>query len=248
MIVRPIKVSVITVCFNGEQMLAQTIESVLNQTYENIEYIIIDGCSTDKSVEIARSYEERFNKKGYQYRVISEPDNGIYDAMNKGIHIASGELIGLINSGDWYELNAVQRMIDTYVEKPFDLFYADIRIWKQGGAIVKRARLRNYATTRDWNHPTTFIKTELYDQYQYACRGIYDDWDLILKIRNAGSHIEILNEVLANFTFGGISNRKSLKMAWTRGKERYRIYRENGYGWWYIAECILMETAKYLMA
>lgn len=245
---REIKVSIITVCFNGEQVLAQTIESVLHQTYENIEYIIIDGCSTDNSVKIARSFEKQFREKGYQYQVFSEPDRGIYDAMNKGIHMAQGELIGLINSGDWYEPNAVQRVIDTYRERPFDLFYADIKIWKRGSPIIKKARLRNYATTRDWNHPTTFIRASLYDRYQYACRGIYDDWDLILKIRNGGNHIEILNEVLANFTFGGISNCKSLKMAWKRGKERYRIYRENGYSRWYIVECIAMETAKYLMA
>lgn len=243
-----VKVSIVTVCRNSENILVKTIDSVLNQSYGNIEYIIVDGLSTDKTLEIAYSYENAFQERGYEYRIISEKDDGIYDAMNKGISFSSGILIGMINSGDWYESETVQRVVEQYAKSQFDLFYADLRIWRKGKAMIKTARLRNYVTTRDWNHPTTFIRREIYRSYRYACRGIYDDWDLVLRIRRAGYKIVILNEVLADFSFGGVSNRKSINAAILRMRERYRIYRENGYSRWYMVECLLMETVKYLAA
>ena len=242
------KISVVTICRNSEKEIARTIESVLRQTYTNIQYIIVDGKSEDQTLDIARSYEKKFEEKGYEYHIISEKDHGIYDAMNKGIALSDGEVIGLINSGDWYEPQAVSRVSEIYEETSFDLFYADLRIWRKGSTMIKKARLRRYVTTRDWNHPTTFIRKELYNAYHYACRGIYDDWDLVLKLRQSGCKIIVLNEVLANFQFGGISNKKSIKAAFQRLKERYRIYRENGFSRFYILECILMETVKYLAA
>lgn len=243
-----VKVSVITVCRNSESVLEKTMEAVLHQTYSNIEYIIIDGLSEDSTVSVAESYRTQFEKKGYSFRIVSEADRGIYDAMNKGIALATGELVGLINSGDWYEKQTVERVVDTYHKTGFDLFYADIRILKQSGAVIKKARLRRYATTRDWNHPTTFVRRALYDKYHYACRCVYDDWDLVLKIRNDGYKIVVLNEVLANFSFGGASNQKSLQKMTERMRERYRIYRENGYSRFYIVECVIWEIAKYLIA
>ena len=94
-------VSIITVCYNSAQTIHKAIESVLNQTYSNIEYTIVDGLSKDNTMEIAESYADAFREKGYTFRIVSEKDNGIYDAMNKGIRMASGELIGMINSDDW---------------------------------------------------------------------------------------------------------------------------------------------------
>ncbi|MCB7320961.1 glycosyltransferase family 2 protein [Lacrimispora sp. 210928-DFI.3.58] len=243
-----IKVSIVTVCRNSEAVIRQTMDSVLQQTYDNIEYIIIDGLSEDSTVAIAESYRTKFEKRGYSFRILSEADKGIYDAMNKGISLTTGELVGLINSGDWYEEQTVEKVVDTYIRTAFDVFYADIRIWRESGAVIKKARLRRYATTRDWNHPTTFIRRRLYDNYHYACRCVYDDWDLILKIRNDGYKIVVLNEVLANFSFGGASNQKSLQKMAERMRERYRIYRENGYSRFYIVECIIWEIAKYLIA
>lgn len=242
------KVSIVTVCYNSQETIQRTIESVLNQTYDNIEYILVDGLSSDHTVKVAQSYELQFKEKGYDMTILSEKDNGIYDAMNKGIRIAHGEIVGLINSGDWYELEAVKRVVDTYDTTKFDMFYADLRIWKNGNAVIKHSKMRDYVTTRDWNHPTTFIRSSIYKEFQYKCRGIYDDWDLVLRIRNAGYKIVILNEILANFVFGGASNQKSASQAINRAKERYQIYRENGYSCFYILECIAMEMFKYLWA
>ena len=109
-----IKVSVVTVAYNSEKTIAKTIESVLNQTYLEIEYLIIDGASKDRTVQIAKSYQKQFDDKGYTYRIISEPDCGMYDALNKGVALAQGEIIGQINSDDWYENNALQRVVETY--------------------------------------------------------------------------------------------------------------------------------------
>src|SRR5699024_8993212 len=101
-----------------------------------IEYIIIDGLSTDNTVKIAESYKEKFSKKNYSYKIISEKDQGIYEAMNKGIKITTGEIVGMINSDDWYELDAVEKVAEKYVETNFDLMYADIRLIKQGNVKV----------------------------------------------------------------------------------------------------------------
>lgn len=242
------KVSIITVCYNSETVIENTMKSVLSQTYNNIEYIIVDGRSTDCTMQIINKYKATFGGKGIEFKVVSEPDEGIYDAMNKGISMASGEVIGLINSGDWYEDCAVSTMIEYYNNYCFDMFYADLYIWRKGKSMLKKAKLQNYVTTRDWNHPTTFITKETYQNFKYACRGIYDDWDLVLRIRRSGRKIVICNKVLANFTFGGISNRKNVKDAWKRFEERYKIYLDNGYSKWYIFECLLMEVVKYFAA
>ena len=93
-------ISIITVCYNSELTIARTIESVLAQDYSNLEYIIIDGASTDKTMEIVRKYEVSFREKGINLITQSEPDKGIYDAMNKGIQKSSGDVIGIINSDD----------------------------------------------------------------------------------------------------------------------------------------------------
>ena len=103
------EVSIITVCYNSEKTIERTIKSVLNQTYQDYEYIIVDGASTDKTLDIIKRYEPEFEGK---MRWISEQDNGIYYAMNKGIGMAKGKLIGMINSDDYYEINALADMVE----------------------------------------------------------------------------------------------------------------------------------------
>ena len=104
-------VSIITVAFNSEQTIRKTIESVLNQTYPEIEYIIVDGASKDGTAMIASEYIDLFaSREGCSLTVISEPDMGMYDALNNGARIATGELVGQINADDWYESDAVEKM------------------------------------------------------------------------------------------------------------------------------------------
>ena len=140
---KKITVSMITAAYNSEATIRDTIEGVLHQTYPYIEYIIVDGLSTDKTVEIAESYRQAFSERGYAYRIISEKDNGIYEAMNKGIAMATGDLVGLINSDDWYEPEAAACAAKAWQKTHYDMMYADLRMYKRDGTVlVKKARYR----------------------------------------------------------------------------------------------------------
>lgn len=240
------KISIVTVTFNSEETIARAIESVLLQTYTPYEYIVVDGASSDNTVNIIKKYAEKFKELGIKFCVVSEPDQGIYDAMNKGIKMATGDIVGMINSDDWYEPVALQTVAETYEITPFDLFYADLRIIKQSGNFTKKSKTDRFPSTRHWNHPTTFISKSMYSRYQYENKTIYDDWDLILRVRGSGCKPVIVNRILANFTFGGCSNEKSIRKAIERFWIRYKIYKKNGYNRLYILECAIMEIVKYI--
>ncbi len=244
------KLSVITICLNSEAVIRKTIESVLNQDYKGeVEYLIIDGGSMDKTVDIANEYSDRFREKGYEYIISSEQDEGIYDAMNKGIRKTTGDIVGIINSGDWYEPIALRTVAETYDTDPFDMFYADINLIRSNGSIiVKHSRHDRVITSRHWNHPTTFITKATYDELgPYLRTGIHDDFEFFLRIKKAGKKIVIKNVILANFMLGGSSNSKGIKKSIKRIKDRYRAYRSNGYSPLYIFECIIIEFAKGLL-
>ena len=244
------RVSIITICFNSEAIIKKTIESVLGQTYTDIEYMIIDGASKDKTVEIAESYKDAFAEKGIDYKIFSEPDKGIYDAMNKGIAKATGELVGLINSGDFYEPEMVETAVKAYEEKPYDIFYADINLIKDNGQIiVKKSRYDKLPTSRHWNHPTMVVRKAYYDEIgTYKCVGIHDDFEFFLRARKKNARITIKNVTLANFMTGGASNKKSFKQCKKRCKDRYKAYRDNGYGIWSWFECVGIEIAKFILS
>ena len=241
-------VSIITVTYNSEATLARTIGSVLNQEVAPYEYIIIDGCSGDKTLKIAESFKEAFKEKGIKYIIVSEPDEGIYDAMNKGIGMAGGDLIGMINSDDWYEPCAVKTVLETFKEEPFDMFYADLLMhMPSGSTFVKKARYRKYATSRDWNHPTTFIRKSMYERFKYRNETIHDDYDLVLRLRKAGAKTVVRNVVIADFTMNGTSHERSFRAAMSRVKIKYGIYRDNGYSPFYFVECFMVEMAKLIV-
>lgn len=245
-----VEFTVITVCRNRENEVRRTIESVLNQTYPNIEYLIIDGASTDATVSIAKEYEDAFKKKGYQYKIFSEPDKGIYDAMNKGIQRAEGEMIGFINAGDWYGAEAVAVAAGEYEREPYDYFYGDIHLIRaNGNTIVKHSRADRFPTSRHWNHPTSFVRRELYKELGgFKGKGIHDDFEFFLRARRAGKKFRIVNRALAYFPVGGTSNEKSCKMCKKRIDDRYRCYRENGYSPLYFFECVGIEAAKFVLS
>ncbi|MEH2957649.1 glycosyltransferase family 2 protein [Candidatus Merdisoma sp. JLR.KK006] len=245
------KFSIITVCFNSEAVIRKTIESVLEQDYMgDVEYLIIDGASKDRTVEIAKGYMGKFKSKGYEYIILSEPDKGIYDAMNKGIGKSTGDIVGIINSGDWYEPIALSTVAETYKATPFDMFYADINLIKRdGNIIVKHSRPDKIVTSRHWNHPTSFVTQKAYDELGlFRCVGIHDDFEFLLRVKKVGKSIVIKNVVLANFTTGGTSNSKSFKKSLKRIQDRYMSYRVNGYSPLYLIECVGIEVAKAIMS
>ncbi len=246
------KISVVTVAYNSEKTIAKTIESILAQESKEglqVEYLIIDGASTDATVQVAESYRSALEEKGVEFVVSSEPDKGIYDAMNKGIAKATGDVVGILNSDDWYENHTLRVVAETYETTNFDMMYANIRLLKENGdCILKKAKLGKYITSRHWNHPTTFITKEVYNKFSYRTDNLYADLDMLIKIRKAGYHVEIVDQVLANFRMGGASNVKTFEGMKKRIKFRYNVYRSNGYSPLCIFECLLMDVGKFILS
>lgn len=247
------KLTIVTIAYNSALDISRTIESVLSQEQGDepytLEYLIVDGASSDDTVAIAESYIPAMADKGIDYRISSEPDKGIYDAMNKGISRATGDIIGILNSGDWYEPIAAATAVATFAKTGCDLMYANLNRYQKNGKLhIKKARQRRFQTSRDWNHPTTFVRAVLYKQYPFRCLGIHDDYGFFLQMRRQGRNIVTVDRTLANFTMGGASNCKSIKAAKKRIMDRYKYcYRINGYSRWYLVECVGIEVAKMLL-
>lgn len=241
-------VSITTVAYNGEKTIAQAIESVLCQTYSNIEYIIVDGRSTDATVEIAKGYQEAFQERGISYRIISEKDQGMYDALNKGIKLSNGNILGNVNCDDWYEPDAIETVVKKFADANCNVVYGNIKIYKPTGNMIKKAKFTKIATTRHWNHPTMFVTRDLYEKHQYRCLNMYDDLDMLLRLRNEGCRFGTVDKVISNFRFGGMSNEKDFKKMMERIRIRYQVYRRNGYSRLYWLDGAIIELAKYLLA
>lgn len=147
------KVSVITVTYNTTETIEQTITSVLEQSYKNIEYIIVDGMSTDGTWEKICKYKDQIHK------IIHEKDKGLYDAMNKGISLATGDIIGIINGDDWYETDSVENVVNAF-HKNIDVIYGNMRMIGCEGIAEQ---ICDYVDIRDiWYsmipHPTVFVR------------------------------------------------------------------------------------------
>jgi len=224
-----ILVSIITVVYNGEKYLQQTIDSVRNQSYSNIEYIIIDGGSTDGTIDIIKK------NNIYISKWISEPDEGLYDAMNKGIELSNGDLIGMINSDDWYELDAVELMLNAYLQNPSkSIFHADrYDITENGIRKLKKFhssvfKFKYYAMT--YNHPSMFIKREEYQIHKYNTKlKALSDYQFVLEAflrdREIFHYLEI---PLVNYRLLGISNQMHLFEALIEGYKARANAKFNG--------------------
>lgn len=242
-------VSVITVCLNSEKTIRDTIEAVLGQTYKNIQYIIIDGKSQDTTLSIAESYRGRFEEAGMDYKIISEKDNGLFDAMNKGIGFAQGTIIGIINSDDWYEPDAIERVVDCYHKTNFDIFCGAIRVWKGKRSYIKYPKNRKFKTSRNLCHPAMFVTRNAYQTL-----GVYDadsfcaDLDFWLRAFRQGRDPVVSSSVFSNYRLGGIGSDKSFRKIGMKIREKYKAYRKNNYSRLYIIECVAMETVKWILA
>lgn len=160
------KITVITPTFNSEKTLDGTIGALLRQTFNDFEYIIIDGLSKDNTLQKIKSHIPLFETKGVTVRIISEADKGVYDAMNKGIHLAEGELIGITNSDDWYEDDALQAVWNKFTEKDTSksnsMVYGIERVWKikysMSSAVERPLFPKVYCPTLLFLWPRKFIK------------------------------------------------------------------------------------------
>jgi len=227
-----LRVSIITVTYNSNATIADTIRSVASQTYSNIEHIIIDGSSTDNTLEIVRNTPNRITK------IISEPDKGIYDALNKGILNSSGNIIGLLHSDDVMGSDTIiEEISEKFIQTSADIIYGDLiyvsnknkdtilRYWKSNP--FDRSLIN-----KGWMpaHPTMFLRREVYMKYgqfdlQYT---ISSDYDFILRLMQTRDlKIEYLPSVITKMRMGGVSNR-SLRNVFQKSLEDYRIIKKNG--------------------
>ncbi|AOH47322.1 hypothetical protein BCS37_02185 [Selenomonas sp. oral taxon 920] len=245
-------ITVITSVYNGEDTIKKTIESVLAQKVKPYEYLIVDGLSSDHTVEIAESYREAFENRGIIYNIVSEKDSGIYDAFNKGVRLAKGEYIAFLNADDWYTPTALKTVQETYAKTPFDFAYGTIQYMGTKGAILKKkSRLDSFVSSRNWNHPSSFVKKNLYLDAPFDLQfKAYADFDWFLKVRKRPIKIVIFpeNEVIAHFQAGGTSINADFSKMMQRASEKAYAYRRNGYSRIYFFEAYGWEFVKYLFS
>ena len=215
--------SIITVCYNSSKTIEKTIESVLNQNFDDYEYLIIDGQSTDGTIDIVESYKEKFGKK---LRLVSEKDNGIYEAMNKGISMAKGKLIGLINSDDYYEPDALRKVSEAYEGYEYSVVYGMLRTLKN--SIENTVYLKSHMFIEEdmIAHPSCFISKKIYDEYgayslEYPCSA---DYEFMLRIRNEQKiRYYPLYEIISNFSTDGVSAQTKGYLDTMRLKKNYGL-------------------------
>ncbi|WP_107943917.1 glycosyltransferase family 2 protein [Campylobacter concisus] len=225
------KISIITVVWNNAKTIKDAINSVLNQSYKDIEYIVIDGSSTDGTIDIVQSY-------GDKIKFISEKDNGLYDAMNKGIRMATGDVVGILNSDDFYASDKILQIVaDEFLKGNIDSVYANLEYIDANDPkrVIRYWRSKKYQEglfRSGWHpaHPTFFVKKEIYEKY-----GVFDlsfkiaaDYELMLrffeKCKITSSYVD---EVFVKMRIGGESNR-SIKNIIKANMESYKAWKANG--------------------
>lgn len=200
-----VKVSIVTVCYNSETTIEKTIESVINQTYANIEYIIVDGGSTDETLTIINKYSQRYNGR---IKYISERDEGIYDAMNKGIKMTTGQLIGIINSDDYYELDAVEHIVSAWNGSGMQILYGLMRKLINGKEDSVLLLSHESLEDRMICHPSCFVTADVYREigtFEKKYQSVAD-YDFMLRAFRSGKvFFKPVYNILANFNSGGVS-------------------------------------------
>lgn len=220
----PLRVSIITVTYNSEKTIADTMLSVMSQTYEEIEHIIVDGNSSDDTLNIVKSFP-------HVSKCISERDNGIYDAMNKGLALATGDIIGILNSDDVYASNdAIAKVVQKFAEQSTDTVYGDLLYVDQSN--MSRVMRRWISGKFDRNsfkygwmppHPTFFVKKEVYNEVGSFNVKLKSAADYEMMLRVLYKHrfgAAYVNEVLVKMRAGGASNGALKKRFRANGEDR----------------------------
>lgn len=199
-------VSIITPCRNSGRTIRQTIESVLQQTYKDIEYIIVDGGSKDGTLEIINEYCPKFNGR---MKFVSEKDKGIYDAMNKGLRMSRGRLIGIINSDDWYEPDAVEKILNHMTGDRYQVVYGYCN-WIGNNRVTGIMKSDHKRLAHGMiPHQTCFVTRSAYRDFGMflAAFKIAGDYELMARFYKTNEvTFTQIKEVLANYRLGGISS------------------------------------------
>lgn len=225
------KISLITISYNNEHDIEATILSVVNQTYRNIEYLIIDGGSQDGTLDIAHKYLNKIHK------IVSEKDNGIYDAINKGIKAATGDLIGLIHAGDeLYDETVIEKIAFFFQSNNIDALYGHSKIYSAAGnKVVRVNKSPEYRTSLfslGWfpSHQSFYAKRDLYKKYGYYNSNyrIAADYELLLRFFLVYNiRVQLLDDYLIKFKMGGTST-KSIGNIIEQNKECAQAWKDQG--------------------
>ena len=220
------KISLITVCYNSEATIKDTLESVLKQTYTNYEYIIVDGKSTDKTLKIIDLYKKKFK----DLKVISEKDKGLYDAMNKGVLKATGDIIGILNSDDILASDNVFEKIVNNIND-YDGIYSNLLMLDEKlEKPYRRLKSRPVTKKKGWHmpHPTLYVKKEVYKKI-----GVYNlyykiaaDYDFMLRMIDNNFKLKYLDDYFVYMRSGGKST-NGLKGYYRNFKESYKVLKHN---------------------
>lgn len=229
-------ISIITITYNSAKTLPRALESVQSQNYKDIEHVIIDGASTDGTRELIETYA----KQHKNVKWVSEKDNGIYDAINKGIRQATGDVIGFLHSDDvLYSPDSIGQIATAFEQDNADVVYGDLQ-YMRGNKVVRRWKSNAFnprALKYGWMppHPTVYVRREVYQQV-----GEYDSWfrisadyDMILRIFTVGYNTHYIPEVLVCMETGGASN-KNTKARLSKTMEDYIVLKKNHVGAGYL--------------
>jgi glycosyltransferase involved in cell wall biosynthesis len=227
------KISIITVCYNSIETIEETIKSIKSQSYQNMEFIVIDGASTDNTLEVLKNHDDFISC------CVSESDGGIYDAMNKGIALASGEVIGFLNADDFYSKNEVLKSVaQCFEDDPtLDACYSDLmyverfdtsrtlRYWQSNGFVPG-------AFSRGWcpPHPTFFVRRSIYERFGGFDLSYRIAADVELMMRFLEVHkirVKHVLDVWVKMRMGGTTN-KSLHNVWVQNREILRALKSHG--------------------
>ena len=206
------KISIITITYNSAATLQHALDSVLSQTYPDIEHVLVDGASKDGTRELI----EKYAREHANVRWVSEKDGGIYNAINKGIRMATGDIIGFLHSDDQlYSADSIEQVAEAFESSHADVVYGDLQYCK-GGRVVRRWKSNAFSPRSlkfGWMppHPTVYVRREVYQQV-----GEYDEWfsiaadyDMMLRIFKTGYKTHYIPSVLVSMETGGASNRST---------------------------------------
>ena len=225
------KFSIITVTFNADKVLEKTIQSVISQTYQNMEHVIVDGGSEDNTLEIAGKYRDRISK------IISEPDKGLYDAMNKGIRLATGDYLCFLNAGDeLHENETLQKMVHTLKGKELpDVIYGETAIVDEEGHFLHMRRLStpDNLTWKSFKQGMLVCHQAFFARRELAIDNLYDlryrfsaDFDWCIRIMKKAKCLHNTRLTLIDYLNEGMTTRNHKASL----KERFRIMAKH-YGW-----------------
>lgn len=228
------KVSLITISFNSARLLEYSLRSVEAQTFPDIEHIVIDGGSTDGTLDIISRHRNRLAK------VVSEPDKGIYDAINKGLRLATGDIIGILNSDDMLaDVTTIETIVRKMENSGADVLYGDLIYCKsiaQHDSVIRYWRsnpFRPAGLKFGWMppHPTLYLRRWMYEEMgEYdSTFSISADYDFMLRLFSCRCTTVYLPNVLVYMSVGGVSNRNMHTMM-LKTREDYRALRKNGIG------------------